>query len=242
MGKLLAGHQPHVFPGIEYFARMSAVDCWVVSDDVQFVKGDWQNRNRIKAPFGAEFITVPVLGNEKESLGEKKISYSKDSWPKSMWEKIRHAYSQCPYWKDLDWVGTLLASHPPRLIDLALPMIRGFADYLKVSTDVVLATGLGLPDYPSPSEKLAQQAKVLGCEAYVFGSQAWAYLEPEPFRERNVNVRGFVWTCPVYPQRWDKDGFVPNLSILDLVANVGPEAGVLIRKGISVGEGKWGKL
>ena len=42
--------QPYFFPYIGYWQLIHAVDCFVLFDDVQYVRHGWINRNRILKP------------------------------------------------------------------------------------------------------------------------------------------------------------------------------------------------
>jgi hypothetical protein len=48
----------------------------------------------------------------------------------------------------------------------------------------------------------------------------------ELFEEKEINVIYQDFSCPHYPQHWSRDtnGFIPNLSILDLILNCGPDS------------------
>jgi len=52
--------QSSYIPWRGYFDLIDDVDRFVFYDDVQFSKGSWRNRNRIKTPRGLAWITVPV--------------------------------------------------------------------------------------------------------------------------------------------------------------------------------------
>src|SRR4030042_1735816 len=57
---IVAIHQPNYLPWIGYFYKMMIADCFVLFDNAQFSKGSVINRNKIKGPAGAQYITVPV--------------------------------------------------------------------------------------------------------------------------------------------------------------------------------------
>ena len=44
----IAIHQPEHFPYMGFFQKMKAADVFVILDDVQYTKGNFQNRNRFK--------------------------------------------------------------------------------------------------------------------------------------------------------------------------------------------------
>ena len=43
----IAIHQPEHFPYMGFFQKMEAADMFVILDDVQFTKGNFQHRNRL---------------------------------------------------------------------------------------------------------------------------------------------------------------------------------------------------
>src|SRR6185436_2663521 len=48
-------HQPEHLPWMGFFEKMQRADLFVMLDDVQFSKGDFQNRNRVKGPSGVHW-------------------------------------------------------------------------------------------------------------------------------------------------------------------------------------------
>lgn len=63
MARIVAIHQPHYLPWQGYIDKLDTADVFVVLDCVQYEKGGWQNRNRVKIPDGAHWLTVPVKKN-----------------------------------------------------------------------------------------------------------------------------------------------------------------------------------
>src|SRR5262249_27024014 len=51
-GMILAAHQPQYLPWLGYFDKMDRVDRFVLLDQVQYKKNEWQNRNRIRTATG----------------------------------------------------------------------------------------------------------------------------------------------------------------------------------------------
>jgi len=54
-------HQRQFMPWLGHFNKMDQADHFILLDSVQFKKNEWQNRNRIKAAQGAQWLTVPVI-------------------------------------------------------------------------------------------------------------------------------------------------------------------------------------
>jgi hypothetical protein len=65
--------------------------------------------------------------------------------------------------------------------------------------------------------------RATGADAYLSGVHGRDYLDPAAFERAGVRLRFQEFTCPVYPQCWPGP-FVPNLSVVDLLFNCGPDS------------------
>ena len=60
-----------------YFDFIDDVDLFIFHDNLQYTKGDWRNRNKIKTPNGLCWLTVPVKYDQTSQLIEEtRIDYS----------------------------------------------------------------------------------------------------------------------------------------------------------------------
>ena len=57
---IVAIHQPNYLPYLGFFDKMIKSDVFVIYDDAQFNKSDFQHRNRIRIYEGWKWLTVPV--------------------------------------------------------------------------------------------------------------------------------------------------------------------------------------
>ena len=68
-GVKVAIHQPEHFPYMGFFQKMEYADVFVILDDVQYSKGNWQNRNRfLNKNDTDEFFTIQVEKNAYKKL------------------------------------------------------------------------------------------------------------------------------------------------------------------------------
>ena len=63
-------HQPQYLPWLGYFGKILMSDRFVILDTVQYVKNEWQNRNRLRTSSGWQWITVPVEYHFPQTLLE----------------------------------------------------------------------------------------------------------------------------------------------------------------------------
>src|SRR5687767_735619 len=95
MGKRVAVLQSNYIPWKGYFDIIHDVDVFIFHDDLQYTKQDWRNRNRIKTPKGAEWLTIPVGTSEDRLICEVEIPES--NWAEKHWRMIQQNYSKAPY-------------------------------------------------------------------------------------------------------------------------------------------------
>ena len=88
--------QPYFLPYIGYFQLMSAVDRFVILDDVNYIKRGWINRNRIPntASHTTQWLTVPVRGASQNRLIRDLSIAPDDGWKLRMQRTIRNCYSR----------------------------------------------------------------------------------------------------------------------------------------------------
>ena len=78
----VAIHQPAFLPYPGYLDRIKQVDAFFILSFVQFEKGSFTNRNRIKTQHGTQWITLPVgtKGHMSRSIAETKINVMVPCW------------------------------------------------------------------------------------------------------------------------------------------------------------------
>lgn len=69
---------------------------------------------------------------------------------------------------------------------------------------------------------LIDACRSFGADEYYFGgTSADAYMDFQKFQDAGITLLQQDWKGEPYPQLWE--GFIPNLSIIDLLMNVSPE-------------------
>jgi len=220
---IVSTYQPYFapFPGFFYKAGLS--DVFVILDRVQFPQGTtWTTRNRFKNDQGTLWMTVPVW---KKGLGRQRIDTIKicyeERWVQKHLTSLKNAYSHAPYLQDhLAFLNRIFATKFDRLIDLNLAVIRYLIDDLKIDTQLVLLSELGIQ--AKGNRLLIEICKTLNASCFLAQKPAAKYLNCNLFDAAGVELRFIRLPSIAYPQLWSD--FIPNLSTLDLLLNCGPRA------------------
>jgi hypothetical protein len=222
--KTLAVLQPGYLPWLGFFDQMRRADVFVYYDDVQFDKHGWRNRNRIKAPTGPHWLTVPVRHHGKPAIVDVEID-EHAPWARRHIGTIRQFYAQAPF---LDrYVGELeelLHRGWQRLVDLDLAVASLISGWLGIDTLVERSSLLGIEG--QRSERLLRICERFGATRYLSGNAAHVYLDVELFARHGIEVAWQDFRHPTYPQQHGE--FVPYLSAIDLLLNCGDRSAAIL--------------
>jgi hypothetical protein len=214
--------QPSYLPWLGYFDLMRQADVWVWYDDVQYTRRDWRNRNLVARDGAKVWLTVPVRHAEREAkINQVDIDYSR-SWPRKHLETLRHCYHDAPWF---DTVHDLVAAHlgrsPERLADLVIDLGEAIARLLGIGTRFLRSSQLtGIAGVKQG--RLLEVCDALGATIYLSGPSARAYIDPAAFAAAGLELRYILYGYPPYLRGGQP--FVPDLSILDPLAWIGPTA------------------
>ncbi len=221
---ILAAHQPQFMPWLGYFAKMRQADVFVMLDDVQFKKNEWQNRNRIRAHDGPQWLTVPVLHNFGQNINEVRTN-SAVPWREKHLKALQGAYAKSPAFEN---TMTEMWEFYNREWDFLCPVNMESVNYLRgklgVTTPLVFSSELK-PGGVS-SERLVNLCKMLKADTYLAGAGGKDYMDMGLFEKAGIRVLFQEFSHPSYFQ--PGGDFTPFLSALDAVFNLGDDARKLL--------------
>ena len=217
--------QSNYIPWRGYFDLISKVDEFVIYDTCQYTVNDWRNRNQVKTRQGLVWLTIPVLTKGRTGQLIDEAQFEDRSWVKKHVKTIEQVLGRSPHF---DVVQRLLADafaevgDTRRLHDVNVTLIRALSDALALDTRITLDRDHGELD-GSPSDQVAELAHRVGATSYLTGPRGLDYLEVGPFAERGIELEVIDYSSlDEYPQMFGD--FAPTVSVLDLLANCGPDA------------------
>jgi hypothetical protein len=215
----LAAHQPAYLPWLGYFERIARVEMFVFLDTVQFEKNSFINRNRIKTPQGAQWLTIPVRtrGHLDGTLRDTQIDNSKN-WRADHLKAISLNYRKAPQFAErFGKLEALYAQYEDNLAELCWQQLQFWLAELGITTRLVRASDLALSS--RKSELVLDICRSLAAEHYLSGALGRDYLDEAAFAAAGIEVSYQAFSPPSYPQLWGE--FVPGLSVLDWWMNSG---------------------
>jgi hypothetical protein len=235
--------QPHFFPYIGYFYLIFNTDVFVYYDSAQLSRQSWQTRNRLLDENGkVKVLALPVTKSETpESIAQAKIScgtfLDQDYLFESIINRVESYYRRSPHLSSLhEYLNKVFyCSKTSLLIDLNIASIQ------HASLEIAKRTGISpefqlfsdimkdIPDIMSRERvsRIALCGTALHCTDYVtpIGSIEYmltsASLNDLNNFELHVLAANQVRYAQVDARRRPLAEFVPNLSIIDLLAQIG---------------------
>lgn len=195
-GRLCATHQPNLFPRLTTLAKLFAADYWIVLDDVQFNRRDYQHRARIATldALGPDrWLTIPThRPSGRATLIRDTLIVDPAAARRRASSILRQQYGTSPHWPALDralqpvWnaFGTGRVAAVATASTRALLELLGWPGQIFTSSTLTARTGR--------SERLADLAAVTGARAYLCGTGGMTYLDHAPFTELGVAVVPFL--------------------------------------------------
>jgi hypothetical protein len=218
-------HQPQFFPYPGFFHKLSMADVYVVMDDVQYDKR-FTNRNKIITTSGWMWLTVPINKNHKFFSNMNVEINNALPWRETHWKSIAQSYANAKYFNSYkDYLKNLYQKEWDFLFDLDFETLKKTINWLGLKIEVVRESELNVKG--TSTERLVNTCKAVGSDTYVSGRGGRNYMDEKLFEKNNIKLEHQNYSAIPYRQKLS-ESFIPDLSILDLLVNVGPDSMNLI--------------
>jgi hypothetical protein len=216
--------QPFYLPYSGVFELVRMADVFVFYDDVKMSRQSWQCRNQIKTSQGPHWLTVPLIGSNESTIQQTLLNED-GAWRRKHRSAVEQAYAKAPYSSLLlDALGEHW-SHPwPDLAALNIATFTSLCEVIGVSAQFLRSSEMTVPG--SSSQRVLDMCKSLGATRYITGPTARSYLDEGSFDDAGIELCYHQFDHPRYPQL--HGDFVPYMSVVDLIANTGPDAASII--------------
>ena len=181
---------------VSYFALcMHASEVYIESHEY-FVKSSNRNRCFIAGPNGLQLLSVPIHHGKSHKQLFKEVQVSKEiAWQKNHWQSLCSSYRRSPYFEFYeDELAPFFEKEVSSLFNFNIELFQKICSLLKITIDIKFTENF--------------QANYTDLLDYRFLYREMKY-EPD---------------MPEYSQVFgDRHDFLEDISILDLLFNLGPE-------------------
>jgi hypothetical protein len=190
-------------PPVEYFTQFNTYkpDVYLEREE-HFPKQTYRNRASIYSPDGILSLTVPVIKGSKNHTSIKDVKISYDfRWQRQHWMSLETCYRRSAYFEYYeDDFAPFYQNKFEYLFDYNQELFTLLLKLLKIKAELKFTESYE-PEYPGIAD----------------------------LRESiNPKKQNEVAHKPYFQVFDERNGFIPNLSIVDLLFNQGPQAGQYI--------------
>ena len=208
--------QSNYIPWKGYFDLIHRADVFVVYDCVQYTKNDWRNRNIVKTPHGAQWLTVPVVGGLGQRICD--VAIARGNWASKHWKTLRQNYAKATHWERYaEGLEAIYRASWTNLSALNLALLRFVCEALGIGTRIVDSREFTLTG--EREARLLDLLRQCVATSYVSGPAAKAYIDEQSF---GIPVEWMRYEYPEYAQLYPP--FDHRVSVLDLLFHAGPDA------------------
>ena len=191
------------FGPVQYYCKLLQFKNVLIEQWENYSKQSYRNRCNIYGANGVLALSVPVVKATSKKILTKDVQISYDTnWQKLHWKGIESAYKSSPYFEYyIDDLEKFFNKRWNYLLEYNLEIQKVICEILELEAHCSLTTDFienETPDLADARDTIHPKKSKSLCDSD---------FNPKPYTQ----VFG------------DKHGFVPNLSILDVVFNLGPE-------------------
>ena len=199
------------FPPVSYFALMAEGKTVHIEACENYQKQSWRNRCRYYAADGPQYLNFPVVhegGTHELPITKIKVDYS-TPWVVRTERAIASADESSAYFDYYkDELFAILDSKPETLFELDMQIIRFFLKKTRIEVDIRLTE-----EYVPPVPVVRQAHQPVR-----------DYREILHPKRPDTVLSDLGLEKPYFQVFARKYGFIPNLSIMDLLFNEGPDS------------------
>lgn len=196
---------PFYAGNIQYYSKLAHYPSLIADVFQHYEKQTFRNRCRIMTAGGIMDLIIPVVKPNGNKTIDKDIKILNDGWQKIHWRALEAAYRNSPFFMYYeDDIRPFYQKDFTFLADFNLTLTECLCGLIGIYPNIQQST------------------------QYVERGSSIDLRQAMPCKKDSMDPHFRV--SPYYQVFADKSGFIPNLSILDLLFNMGNEAILVLQK------------
>ncbi|WP_407480942.1 WbqC family protein [Elizabethkingia meningoseptica] len=188
-------------PPVQWFAEFLNENNEIVLEEWEnFPKQTYRNRTEIYGANGKLALIIPTKHTGNRLYKETEVSYA-ENWQKLHWKSIKTAYQSSPYFEFYEsQLEDVYSVQPEKLMEFNLRALNIILKLIKAEKSFTFTSGYEAKPECNDLRDSFSAKKTVGIDSKEY-----------------------------YQVFSDKLGYIPNLSVLDLLCNLGPESAAYLR-------------
>lgn len=201
----ILSHPLYLAP-IPLYIQLYSAEGIIIDGDSPFVKQTFRNRTLIATERGVQALTIPIEHNGSQAMRDVRIS-EHGNWRHLHWNALVSAYRKSPFFDYYaDDFAHFYEERGGFLLDFNIRLHNVVGELLGLDNKAVITEKTAINTEKNSITDLRQIA--------------------EPKELTNGKYKS---TAPYYQVFARRNSFIPNLSIVDLLFNMGPEGLITLK-------------
>ena len=212
----IAVMQPYFLPYLGYFQLISAVDKFVVLDDVNFINRGWINRNRLLLGGKEHLFTLPLsAASQNKRICDIALATT-DTSNRKLIKTIESAYGKAPQFERvMPSLREIILYDTAKLDEFLFNGLATICRLLKIDTEIEKTARIYDNSHLSGAERILDICRKEAATEYLNLEGGKDLYNRAHFRDKGVELRFLAPNKTRYQQY--EDEFVENLSIMDVI-------------------------
>jgi hypothetical protein len=213
--KKVAIMQPYFFPYVGYFQLISAVDTFIIYDNIKYTKKGWINRNRVLNHGSDAAFSLP-LKKASDALDIREREVAPDFNGPKLLNQLREAYRKAPYQTTVvELVEDVLMGGDQNLFTFLHRSLERTCKFLDIPTRVVVSSTVDIDHSLQSQDKVIALCRTVEADTYINSIGGVELYSRDAFADVGIELKFLRSRLVEYPQF--NAPFVPWLSIIDLM-------------------------
>ncbi len=201
-------------PPASYVAQCVRFPKVIIEQGENYQKGSYRNRCFIASSYGLLRLSIPLLKGKHQRMPIREVRIDhRERWAKNHLESLATAYGSAPFFHEyFELFEPLYRKQPEFLFDFNLEMLQIIVNALRIPCTIQLSSTYERNPAPECADL------------------RWAISPKENQHRPDHNG----WNPIPYPQVFEeRHGFLPDLSIFDMLFCLGPESILNLTQGLT---------
>lgn len=200
----------HYLGSIPYFSKLLHASEVIIEQHEHYRKGSFRNRCYIGTAQGPQPLSIPLASGKHQQAPIREVRLDPQArWQRQHWRSLKTAYGKSPFY---DYYAPMLAPLYERSYTWLFDVCQ--------EAQILLLRLLGMTPNLTYSETYQHQP-----------AEHYTDFRHQLLPRNYATYSDATYQIVPYPQVFeDRQGFVPNLSVVDLLFCTGPEALVYLQQ------------
>jgi hypothetical protein len=200
----------HYLPSIQYVSKLLQYPKVMLEQHENYSKGSYRNRCHLASSAGLLRLSLPLAGgkNQQQSIREVKLKYD-EPWQNQHWTAIKSAYGKSPFFEHYEHrFLPIFQKKYEYLWDWNWDLLQVILEIISLEKNIELTEEFE----KEPNEKVVDLRNKISPK------------ENKMFDDADFEQAKYVQVFEA------ENGFLSNLSILDLIFCAGPESVIYLQR------------